>query len=92
MAPELTPEIKETVKATVPVLKEHGRAIITRFYSILFERYPQVQRYFNMYVNSMFGHKMIANSGLKISGIARARESRRSMELLLRSNLSLELF
>lgn len=48
MTPELTPEIKATVKATVPVLKEHGREIITKFYSILFERYPEVQRFFNM--------------------------------------------
>lgn len=48
MAPELTPDTIATVKATVPVLKEHGVAIITRFYAILFERYPSVQRYFNM--------------------------------------------
>lgn len=50
MAPELTPEVKEIVKATVPVLKEHGVAIISKFYEILFQRYPSVQRYFNMYV------------------------------------------
>lgn len=46
--PELNDEVKAVIKATVPALKENGLAIVTRFYSIMFERYPSVQKYFNM--------------------------------------------
>lgn len=46
--PALTPEVKEIVKATVPVLKQHGSDIVQAFYILLFERYPQLQKQFNM--------------------------------------------
>lgn len=36
-----------TVKATVPVLQQHGETVTTRFYQILFQRYPEVKAYFN---------------------------------------------
>lgn len=38
----------DTVKATVPVLQEHGLAITSRMYDVLFEKYPETQ--------SMFGN------------------------------------
>ena len=35
------------VKSTVPVLKQHGQAITTRFYEMLFEQYPSLKNVFN---------------------------------------------
>ncbi|SHN32874.1 NO-inducible flavohemoprotein [Gracilibacillus kekensis] len=37
----------ETVKATVPVLAEHGTAITTRFYQLLFTNHPELKNIFN---------------------------------------------
>lgn len=37
----------ETVKATIPVLQEHGTAITSRMYDILFEKYPQTKALFS---------------------------------------------
>lgn len=37
-----------TIKASVPALKEHGIAITTHFYRLLFERNPQLKNLFNM--------------------------------------------
>jgi nitric oxide dioxygenase len=36
-----------TVKATIPVLKEHGLAITTRMYDVLFEKYPETKALFS---------------------------------------------
>ena len=38
----------DTVKATAPVLAEHGHGIITRFYKRLFENHPELKNTFNM--------------------------------------------
>lgn len=46
--PELCPETILRVKQSVPFLRSHGTAIMTRFYTLLFERYPGVRRHFNM--------------------------------------------
>ncbi|MEK1833222.1 hypothetical protein AAAC51_42990 [Priestia megaterium] len=35
------------VKSTVPVLEQHGQAITTRFYEMLFEQYPSLKNVFN---------------------------------------------
>ncbi|MGP4059630.1 NO-inducible flavohemoprotein [Halobacillus sp. H74] len=37
----------ETIKATVPVLAEHGEAITTHFYKRLFEDHPELKNIFN---------------------------------------------
>jgi nitric oxide dioxygenase len=36
-----------TVKATVPVLQQHGETITTHFYKSMFRDYPEVKAYFN---------------------------------------------
>jgi len=42
----MTNETKAIIKATAPVLKEHGEAITTAMYKVLFEKYPQTQELF----------------------------------------------
>lgn len=37
----------ETVKATIPVLKEHGVDITSRMYDVLFEKYPDTKALFS---------------------------------------------
>jgi nitric oxide dioxygenase len=44
----LTPANISIVKATAPVLAEHGYAIIQRFYQRLFEQHPELKNLFNM--------------------------------------------
>ena len=44
----LTPKTIDTVKATAPILAEHGYAIIQRFYRRLFEAHPELKNLFNM--------------------------------------------
>ncbi|RZL92776.1 MAG: NO-inducible flavohemoprotein [Variovorax sp.] len=44
----LTPTTIATVKATAPVLAEHGYTIIQRFYDRLFEAHPGLKNLFNM--------------------------------------------
>ena len=39
-------ETKAIIKATAPVIKEHGEAITTAMYKVLFEKYPQTQELF----------------------------------------------
>ncbi|MFP4182350.1 MAG: NO-inducible flavohemoprotein [Thiohalospira sp.] len=43
----LSPEQIETVQATVPLLREHGEALTTRFYQRMFTDYPEVKTFFN---------------------------------------------
>ncbi|WP_175615743.1 NO-inducible flavohemoprotein [Piscibacillus halophilus] len=43
----LDPKTIETVKATVPVLAEHGEAITKRFYQLLFQNHPELKNIFN---------------------------------------------
>lgn len=44
----LTQRSKEIVKATAPVLAEHGFAIIQHFYRSLFQAHPELKNIFNM--------------------------------------------
>lgn len=44
----LTSTTIDTIKATAPVLAEHGYAIIERFYQRLFEAHPELKNVFNM--------------------------------------------
>lgn len=43
----LSPKTIEIVKSTVPVLEQHGEAITTRFYKIMFENHPELLNIFN---------------------------------------------
>jgi hemoglobin-like flavoprotein len=43
----LTEEKKKIVKSTAPLLKEHGEAITTRMYELLFNNYPDCKPLFN---------------------------------------------
>ncbi len=44
----MTTEQKHLVKATVPVLKEHGVLLTTHFYKRMFEHNPELKHIFNM--------------------------------------------
>ena len=44
----LTQKTKDIVKATAPVLTEHGSAIVKRFYEHLFLAHPELKNLFNM--------------------------------------------
>ena len=39
--------VRELVKATIPVLKEHGVALTTYFYQRLFRHNPELKNIFN---------------------------------------------
>ncbi|MEO9148082.1 MAG: globin domain-containing protein, partial [Burkholderiaceae bacterium] len=43
----MNPQTVAIVKSTVPALKEHGEAITSHFYRIMFEGHPQVKAFFN---------------------------------------------
>lgn len=43
----LTQDQVNTIKATIPVLEEHGVTVTTHFYKTLFEDYPQLLNLFN---------------------------------------------
>lgn len=43
----LSSEQTALIKATVPVLQQHGESITTHFYRIMFRDYPEVKAYFN---------------------------------------------
>jgi len=42
----MTNETKAIIKATAPVLKQHGEAITTAMYKVLFSKYPETQDMF----------------------------------------------
>ena len=44
----LTQKAKDIVKATAPVLAEHGPAIVKRFYKHLLLAHPELKNLFNM--------------------------------------------
>jgi nitric oxide dioxygenase len=37
----------DTIKATIPVLQEHGLEITSRMYDVLFEKYPETKQLFS---------------------------------------------
>lgn len=43
----LTSKTQEICKATAPVIEEHGEAITTRMYEILFKNYPETRALFS---------------------------------------------
>ena len=56
----MTNETKAIIKATAPVLKEHGEAITTAMYKVLFEKYPETQELFKNADPDQ--HKKLANA------------------------------
>lgn len=60
---KLDPEKLEIVKATLPVVLEHGEAITKRFYERLFEKHPELKNVFNL-THQKTGHqpKALANA------------------------------
>ncbi|WP_193073626.1 NO-inducible flavohemoprotein [Pseudomonas sp. FME51] len=44
----LTQSARDTIKATVPVLADHGGAIIVRFYQNMLDEHPELKNVFNM--------------------------------------------
>lgn len=70
----LSPDTVRIVKSTAPVLKEHGGAIVERFYTLLFERHPEAAAYFNV---------VPTNGGDAVArGQSRAQIQRLSMAVL----------
>ena len=55
---ELSSTTKEISKATAPVIKEHGEAITTRMYEILFANYPETKALFSDAPENQ--HKLLA--------------------------------
>ena len=51
---------KAIIKTTAPVLKEHGEAITTEMYKVLFSKYPETQELFKE--SSADQHKKLANA------------------------------
>lgn len=49
----------EIIKSTVPVLEQHGKAITTRFYELLFENHPELLNVFN-HANQKQGRQQTA--------------------------------
>lgn len=68
---ELPSATKAIITATVPALKAHGVEIITTFYSLLFDRHPSVQRYFNMDRQAK-GKTMTEGTPAQIAALARS--------------------
>ena len=47
-APELHKNTIRILKATAPVMAEHGTAITSRFYEMMFKEHPEQRNVFNM--------------------------------------------
>jgi nitric oxide dioxygenase len=62
MAPSLTPTQAATIKATVPVLAQHGETITTKFYHDMLEAHPELKNIFNN-THQATGHQASALAG-----------------------------
>jgi nitric oxide dioxygenase len=58
----LTPDQVKLIKATVPVLKEHGNTITAHFYDLLLKENPSLNGIFNQ-TNQKTGHQAGALAG-----------------------------
>jgi nitric oxide dioxygenase len=58
----LTPDQAKIIKATVPVLREHGNEITTRFYEEMLAEVPDLNDVFN-HTNQVNGHQAAALAG-----------------------------
>ena len=77
----LTADQLAVIKATVPVLQEHGETLTRHFYQRMFEHNPEVRPYFNP-AHQRSAHRKAAehrgNLGLRIGQRRDQREDRRS--------------
>jgi nitric oxide dioxygenase len=48
MTTTISQQTIDIVKSTAPVLKQHGQAITTRMYKIMFEKHPEVKTQFDL--------------------------------------------
>jgi nitric oxide dioxygenase len=48
MTQEISQQTIDIVKSTAPVIKEHGKAITSRMYEIMFDTHPEVKSQFDM--------------------------------------------
>ena len=55
----ITAKQKDLIKATVPILKEHGVALTTHFYNRMFTHNPELKNVFNM-GNQQSGKQQVA--------------------------------
>ncbi|KAF2652662.1 globin-like protein [Lophiostoma macrostomum CBS 122681] len=62
MAPALTPDQVTTIKATVPVLAQHGETITQKFYADLLSQNPSLKNIFNA-THQATGHQAQALAG-----------------------------
>ncbi|KAF2178397.1 globin-like protein [Zopfia rhizophila CBS 207.26] len=62
MAPALTPSQVETIKATVPVLAQHGETVTKKFYHDMLEAHPELRNIFNN-THQATGHQSRALAG-----------------------------
>lgn len=62
MAPALTPDQVAIIKATVPVLAEHGLTITTKFYATMISENPELKSIFNR-THQATGHQPRALAG-----------------------------
>lgn len=53
MTTTISQQTIDIVKSTAPVLKQHGQAITTRMYEIMFDRYPEIKTQFDMSAQAM---------------------------------------
>lgn len=53
---QLDPEKLDIVKATLPVVKEHGESITKHFYKRMFKQHPELKNIFNM-AHQITGHQ-----------------------------------
>lgn len=58
----LTPEQVQVIKATVPVLAQHGEAITIKFYADMLEAHPELKNVFNN-THQATGHQPRALAG-----------------------------
>ncbi|PAV28515.1 nitric oxide dioxygenase [Virgibacillus profundi] len=58
----LDKETRDIIKATVPVLQEHGEKITARFYQLMFENHPELKNIFNQ-TNQRKGNQSKALAG-----------------------------
>ena len=55
----LTPEQVQLIKATVPILRQHGKEITTSFYKDMLTDHPELKHIFNQ-TNQINGHQASA--------------------------------
>ncbi|MCK9468579.1 MAG: NO-inducible flavohemoprotein [Porticoccaceae bacterium] len=89
----LSPENTALIKATVPVLQQHGEAITTHFYRIMFRDYPEVKAYFNQAHQAQGTQpRALANSVLAYAAnIDRLEALQDALPVIIQKHVSLDI-